>query len=72
MAEDRYNFMSAAVKDGDTIKIDIPKRKLEVTLTDEEIKKRLNVAKPPKKDIPGMLLRYRKLVTSADKGAVLE
>lgn len=62
----------AAVKDGDIIKIDIPKRKLEVVLTAKEIGERLKVAKPPKKEIPGMLLRYRKLVTSADKGAVLE
>jgi len=62
----------AAVKDGDTIRIDIPKRKLEIALTDKEIEERLTVAKPPKKDIPGMLLRYRKLVSSSDKGAVLE
>ena len=62
----------AALKDGDIIKIDIPKRKLEVALSDEEIVKRLKSAKPPKKEIPGMLMRYRKFVSSSDKGAVLE
>ena len=62
----------AAVKDGDIIKIDIPKRKLEIALTDKQIEERLKLAKPPKKDIPGMLLRYRKLVSSSEKGAVLE
>lgn len=62
----------AALKDGDIIKIDIPKRKLEVVLTDKEIKERLKIAKTPKKDIPEMLLRYRRFVSSSDKGAILE
>ncbi len=62
----------AALKDGDIIKIDIPKRKLEVALSDEEMAERLKSAKPPKKYIPGMLMRYRKFVSSSEKGAVLE
>ena len=63
----------AAVKDGDEIKIDIPGRRLEVNLTDEEIKKRLKGHKPPRRDVPpGFMHRYIKQVSSAAKGAVME
>ncbi len=63
----------AALKDGDTIVIDIPKHRLDVELSDKEIKGRL--AKLPKfepKIKSGYLLRYAEKVTSAGKGAVLE
>lgn len=62
----------AALKDGDEIIIDIPARKLEVKLTELEIKSRLAKVRPPSKKIPkGYLTRYARLATSADKGAVL-
>src|SRR5262249_17852725 len=38
----------AAVKDGDTIVLDVKKRRLEVELSAAELKKRLKAAKPPK------------------------
>ncbi len=62
----------AAIRDGDTIKIDIPKRKLDVAVSDEELKKRLSKWRAHKPKVTtGYLSRYAKLVSSADKGAVL-
>jgi len=63
----------AAVRDGDEIFIDIPARKLELKLSDEEITNRLRGWKPVEREIPpGFMRRYVKLVSSAAKGAVLE
>lgn len=62
----------AVVEDGDTIKIDIPNRKLELLLDEEEIQRRLLKVKHPKKQLKGWLARYSKLASSADKGAVLK
>jgi len=63
----------AALKDGDLISIDIPSRKLEVHLSDREIRQRLQGFQPLKKDVPpGFMERYIKAVGSAAKGAVLE
>lgn len=64
----------AIIEDGDIIEIDLPKRALNVRLTDEEIRQRLaNWKKPPSKAPEGTYLeRYSKLVTSASKGAVLK
>jgi len=61
----------AALKEGDTIKIDIPARKLEVQLTNKEISDRL--AKLPEFDSAvktGYLRRYADKVSSASTGAV--
>ncbi len=63
----------AAVRDGDEITINIPNRKLEVKLTEYEIRSRLSKWKQPEPKVKeGYLARYARLVTSADKGAVLE
>ncbi|MCG8432093.1 MAG: dihydroxy-acid dehydratase [Candidatus Omnitrophica bacterium] len=63
----------AALKDGDVISIDIPARKLNVRLTDKEIRGRLaRVRRVPPKIKTGYLSRYLRLVSSADKGAILE
>ena len=63
----------AIVKNGDRIKIDIPKRKLELLVSSQEFKKRKERFKPPKPKVAcGYLARYSKLVASADKGAVLK
>jgi dihydroxy-acid dehydratase len=62
----------AILKDGDVISIDIPKRKLEVNLSSAEIKKRFKGWKPISPKIKtGYLARYSRLVSSADKGAIL-
>ncbi len=62
----------AFVKDGDAIEIDIPRRILNLNITQEELEKRRKMWKPP---LPGAekgyLARYQKQVSSADKGAVL-
>jgi dihydroxy-acid dehydratase len=63
----------AVLKDGDIINIDIPNRKLEVRLSASEIAKRFISWKPvPQKIKTGYLARYSRLVSSADKGAVLK
>jgi dihydroxy-acid dehydratase len=63
----------AAVRDGDEISIDIPGRRLDVRLSDEEIRSRLATWRPVEREIPpGFMRRYVKLVSSAAKGAVLE
>jgi len=62
----------AILRDGDIINIDIPNRKLEVKLTRSEIEKRFKTWKSvPPKIRTGYLARYSRLVSSADKGAVL-
>jgi dihydroxy-acid dehydratase len=63
----------AILKEGDTITIDIPNRKIEAKLTKEEIKKRFKNWKSVEPKIKtGYLSRYSRLVTSADKGAILK
>jgi len=63
----------AAIKNGDIILIDIPKRTLNVKLTDEEIENRLKSWKSKKPRVrKGYLTRYYSLVQSADVGAVLK
>jgi dihydroxy-acid dehydratase len=63
----------AIVQDGDTIVLDIPNRKLELKLSDNEIKKRFEGWKPREPKIKtGWLARYAKVVTSANTGAVVK
>ncbi len=61
----------AAVKDGDRIEIDIPGRKLNLLISDVELKQRLSRWRPQKKKLKGYLKRYAKLVRSANTGATL-
>ncbi len=62
----------AILKNGDRLKIDIPKRKIEVLISDKEIKERLSVWKKPEPKIRhGYLARYAKLVSSAGSGAIM-
>ena len=63
----------AIVRDGDIISIDIPERKLDLHVSDAEIKKRFKTHKAIKPKINrGWLARYAKLVTSASTGAVMK
>jgi dihydroxy-acid dehydratase len=63
----------AALRDGDIILIDIPKRMLGVRLTDTDIKMRLaKWTAPAPKFKFGYLSRYVRQVTSADTGAVVK
>jgi dihydroxy-acid dehydratase len=62
----------AVLKDGDNVTIDIVKRRLDVDVSEKELKSRLSKWVPPKEKYPsGALHRYSKMVTSASTGAVL-
>jgi len=61
----------AALRDGDTIVFDIPKRTLSVELTDAEIRQRLATWKAPKpRFTSGVMAKYAYLVSSSSLGAV--
>jgi dihydroxy-acid dehydratase len=63
----------AAVRNGDTIILDIPKRSLSIKLSKAEMKKRLAKWKPREPKIKsGWLARYAKVVTSANTGAIVK
>jgi dihydroxy-acid dehydratase len=63
----------ALVKEGDRIAIDIPKRKIALLVSAEELKRRKKAWKPPKPKIQsGYLSRYASLVTSGSTGAILK
>ena len=63
----------ALIEEGDIISIDIPNYSLTVKLSDEELEKRRKAWKPKKRpDLDGYLVRYRALVTSGNRGAILE
>ncbi len=62
----------AYVQDGDIISINIPEYKIELKVSDEEIVKRKeNTTLKIKTDIKGCLARYSSMVSSADKGAII-
>jgi dihydroxy-acid dehydratase len=63
----------AAVRDQDMITIDIPRRSISVKLSQKEITARLKKREMvPPKITTGYLSRYSRMVSSADRGAVLE
>ena len=63
----------ALVEEGDIIKIDIPNNSLNVDVSDEELAARKAKWQPREPKIKdGYLLRYAALVTSGNRGAVLD
>jgi dihydroxy-acid dehydratase len=61
------------VKEGDIISINIPKKQLNLKISDAELEKRKKAFKPkPLPSRTGYLARYASLVTSASTGAVLK
>jgi dihydroxy-acid dehydratase len=62
----------ALVKDGDIISIDIPNRKIQVLVSDEELAERKKTWTPKKQELTGYLKRYVQHVSSGAKGAVFE
>jgi dihydroxy-acid dehydratase len=59
------------VREGDTITLDIPGRRLDVKLTEEELAGRRAQWQPiPPNYTTGVLAKYAKLVSSASEGAV--
>jgi dihydroxy-acid dehydratase len=62
----------AYVKDGDIISINIPAYKIELNVSDEEMaKRRTEMPIKKKENISGYLKRYAAMVSSADKGAII-
>lgn len=63
----------AFVEEGDIISIDIPNRSIELKVSEEKLAKRREGWTPKEPEIKtGYLARYAKLVSSANKGAILE
>ena len=61
----------AALRDGDSIVLDVKKRHLDVEVSAAELKKRLKAVKPPKARYTwGAMAKYARLVSSASDGAV--
>ncbi len=63
----------AVVRNGDRIRIDIPRKRIELMVSDKEIKERLSVWKEPECKVKaGYLYRYSRQVTSASTGAIFK
>jgi dihydroxy-acid dehydratase len=63
----------ALVEEGDLIELDINNYKITLKVSDEELEKRRAAWKAPTPKVTtGYLARYAKLVSSADRGAILE
>jgi dihydroxy-acid dehydratase len=61
----------AALRDGDTIEIDVENRRLQVKLSDDELRARLSAwTPPPPRYTDGVLAKFARLVTDASQGAV--
>jgi dihydroxy-acid dehydratase len=61
----------AAVREGDTVTIDVEARRIDVDLSDAEIAERVAAYRPPPADYAtGVMAKYAKLVGSASEGAV--
>ena len=62
----------AYVKDGDMISINIPEYKIELLVSDEELEsRRATMPIKKKENVSGYLKRYASMVSSADKGAII-
>ncbi|MBR1478380.1 MAG: dihydroxy-acid dehydratase [Lachnospiraceae bacterium] len=63
----------ALVREGDIIRINIPENKLDMLVSEEELQeRRKHLVLKDKEPLTGYLARYRELVTSGNRGAVLE
>jgi dihydroxy-acid dehydratase len=63
----------ALVRDGDIIEMNIPERKLELVVPEEEISKRLNLWEPPQSKFKkGLLARISQTMLPIEKGAILQ
>jgi dihydroxy-acid dehydratase len=60
----------AAVKDGDTISIDIPNRRVDLKIPEEKLRERLKKWRPPEPKVKkGILAAYSKIVKPTSRGA---
>jgi dihydroxy-acid dehydratase len=70
--EAAHGGMIALVRDGDEISIDIPGKRIDLNVPEDEISRRRSEWKPPAPSITeGYLARYATMVSSAAEGAVL-
>jgi dihydroxy-acid dehydratase len=61
----------AAVRDGDVVRFDVNRRLLEVEISDEVLRRRMQEWKPPQPRYPkGVFAKYAALVASASQGAI--
>lgn len=62
----------AYICEGDIIDIDIPNHSIELRISEEELsERRKNIKIKQKENLTGYIARYAKLVSSADKGAII-
>ena len=63
----------AAVREGDTVTIDVDSRRLDIDISDEEIEQRLADYEPPPPTVTkGVLAKYAAQVSSASEGAITQ
>jgi len=60
----------ALVEDGDLVRVDLPRKRLDLLVPEEELEDRKARWRPPEKPLKGYLRRYSRHVSSASKGAV--
>ena len=60
----------AAVREGDTITIDVDNRRIDLDIPDDEIARRLDAYEPPPTMTRGVLGKYAQQVSSASEGAI--
>jgi dihydroxy-acid dehydratase len=69
----KASLVIAVIEEGDMIDIDIPARRISLLVNEKTIEERLkNLKKREPAVKTGWLARYSRLVSSADKGAILE
>mgnify|MGYP001298525312 CR=1 FL=1 len=73
VVNDKPAKASLNIKEGDIIEIDIPNLKLNARISDEELARRKEKWQPREPEVTtGYLARYAAMVTSGNRGAVLE
>jgi dihydroxy-acid dehydratase len=61
----------AVIQEGDTVTIDVPNRRLDIALSQEQLQARLSTWQPkPTQPLSGVLAKYARLVSNASEGAV--
>jgi dihydroxy-acid dehydratase len=61
----------AVIQEGDTVTIDVPNRRLDIALSQEQLQARLSTWQPkPNQPLSGVLAKYARLVSNASEGAV--
>ena len=72
MPESAVGGPLAVIREGETIKIDFVKRTMNVDIAEEELRERMALWSPQKRELsPGYLAQYHELVQPIEQGAVL-